>query len=75
MKNMIKELESKLNNKLALNSLEGKLNFNTTIEEMNKLIQLYEGSKKAPDNFWFERGEQKGHAITSQGKSTRKNTI
>lgn len=48
MKNMIKELEEKINSRLTLNSVAGKLDIKPITNEMKKLIELdHEHNKKA----------------------------
>ena len=48
MKDMIKELEAKVNNNLTLNSVAGKLDIKPIKEEIKKLIELdHERNKRA----------------------------
>ena len=64
MKDMMKELEEKVNNNLTLNSVEGKLDIKPIKEEMKKLIELdHERKKKGlePYNIRFERGGRRGY--------------
>jgi hypothetical protein len=72
LRNKIKELEEKLNNKLALNILEGKFDIKPIKEEMNKLIYLeHEYSKRGLKNFFLKREERIGHNSISQGRNKR----
>jgi hypothetical protein len=57
MNDRIKELEGKINNNLALNTLEGKWDIKPIKEEMNKLIELDHKHNKTSlkyHNFWFK---------------------
>ena len=60
LKDRIKELEKKVNHKLTLNNIEGKIDIKPIKEEMNKLIALdYERNKRALNLIIFCLKEEK----------------
>jgi hypothetical protein len=76
LRNKIKELEEKLNNNLALNSLEGKLDIKPIKEEMNKLIELdHEHNKRALNLIIFGLKEKKDEDTLALVKEELQNKL
>ena len=66
MKDMIKELEAKVDNNLTLNSVVGKLDIKLITEEMKKLIELdHECNKRALNLIIFGLKEKVNKDISS----------
>ena len=74
LKDMIKEIEEKVNHNLTLNNIEGKIDTKPIKEEMNKLIALdHEHNKRAfnPHNLLFKIGGRRGYISRCQDRTSQ----